>query len=435
MGEWKFGRAAAFGVAAALAAAPLAPAAPKDASGGWVRWPSEAERAGVRPAAAKPGVFVRAVARCAVEATGELSGCRVVRETPTASGAGQALLALTPKFRRKPPGKNDLKEVNVTGSWYDTDSEADWVRRPSAEDLLAVFPSEAFKRGVSGYATIDCVGTTQGALTDCVAIEESPGDMGFGGAAIALTAQFMMKPARFKGAPVQSVIRVPIRFITYGPAMAVGSKRVLPPNLAWAEAPSYADVVAAYPKKARDEKMTGRATVSCNMSPEGRLTTCSIVSSAPRGYGFDTAAKALAKRFRYEITKESDKAATRSVSVHLPVTFDAAMLDHATPVIGKPNWASIPTADQMRAVFAALAVKETVRVTLTCVVQPGGTLAQCASASEQPVGVGAGVAALTLVPAFRLTTWTAEGLPTVGGSIRIPLRYEPGPAAEAPTAK
>jgi hypothetical protein len=38
--------------------------------------------------------------------------------------------------------------------------------------------------------------------------------------------------------------------------------------------------------------------------------------------------------------------------------------------------------------------------------------------------LGIGQAALALAPTFRLSTWTAEGLPVVGGAINIPLRYE-----------
>ena len=67
-------------------------------------------------------------------------------------------------------------------------------------------------------------------------------------------------------------------------------------------------------------------------------------------------------------------------------------------------------------------------------VQAGGGVGDCKVVSEDPGGVGLGDAAMALTGAFRLTTWTTEGLPTVGGRVRIPLRYEPGAAAE-PAAK
>ncbi|MDB5422618.1 MAG: putative TonB protein, partial [Phenylobacterium sp.] len=74
----------------------------------------------------------------------------------------------------------------------------------------------------------------------------------------------------------------------------------------------------------------------------------------------------------------------------------------------------------------------TVQVMLACVVQQGGGVSDCTVQREQPAGIGVGQAALALATHFRLTTWTAEGLPTVGGTVKIPLRYEGGDTAPAP---
>lgn len=303
---------------------------------------------------------------------------------------------------------------------------ADWKRKPSLQELMAVFPSEAFKRGISGKATISCNITPQGALNACTVVDESPAGKGFGSAAIALTPQFMMRPATLNGVPVASQARIPITFtVPEGGMESVGSKRVLPPNLPWIEAPSYTDVSAAYPRKAREAGIGGRATVSCAMGEDGRLKDCSTGISEPRGYGFDTAAKSLARQFRIAVTNDEGRKATHKVAVHLPVTFDPGMLGGGEPVIGKPSWAALPTNDQMNAAFASLMLKGTTRATIACTVEQGGSLKGCSVVSEQPLGAGVGAAALALTPAFRMTTWTAEGLPTVGGLINIPIRYEP----------
>jgi hypothetical protein len=37
--------------------------------------------------------------------------------------------------------------------------------------------------------------------------------------------------------------------------------------------------------------------------------------------------------------------------------------------------------------------------------------------------MGFGAAALSLAPKFQVNPWSAEGLPVVGGRIRVPMRY------------
>lgn len=403
-----------------------------DWTSNWSRWPTAAERdaalAGVAP---QEGQLLRAMVRCAVRDTGALGDCRVIAETPAATGLGEALLSLTSKYARKPPGERDLRDVDLVEYVSSIDVAPDWRKKPSPHDLIAVFPTQAYKNGQSGRAVITCVVTTQGALKDCVVVDEWPAGAGFGGAAIALTPQFLMRPATKGGRPVESTARIPIDFKTFGRGSTQNSKKVLPPNVAWTEAPSFADVAAAYPERARAEGKGGRATLSCHMNSSGRLVDCEAATTNPRGYGFDQAAKKLARQFAYALNSPDDRKAARDLVVHLPFTFDPAMLGEAPPVVGKPTWATIPTGEQLRSAFAGLKVNDTVRVALSCNVAPGGQVAQCALASEEPAGAGIGAAALALAPAFRLSTWTVEGLPVIGGTVKIPLRYEPTGPAEA----
>ena len=392
----------------------------------WAKMPSQADRA---EALARfrigPLVTGRAAVRCAVEDSGVLSQCRIAFESPVGGAFGAAALSLVPRYQRKPPGKDDLRMVNILFDQYPIDKGPDWARKPRAEDILAVWPSAAMKRGISGAALISCIVTVQGALTECITIEETPAGEGFGGAAIALTPQFTMRPASLNGAPAPIIIRVPIRFQTNGRVADVtAAKKVAPANLAWAEAPSYAEVVAAYPRKAAAERIGGRATIGCEMTREGRLAFCSTIRSEPIGYGFDTAAKALARQFRLQLETPEDIKAARSVVVHLPFTFDQSMLSQAPPVVGKPSWSRIPQLADMQAEFEKLKVPGTIRVMLECTVQPGGGLGGCKVDGESPAGSGVGAAGLALAPRFKVSTWTAEGLPTVGATIRVPLRYE-----------
>ena len=405
-------------------------AQPSGAGGSWVAYPISADFAAGAPEASKSGQGGRAVAKCRVEDGGELSGCILLRETPTGQGIGAALLAMSPKFRRAPPGPKDLREVLIDADWFRVDAPTDWKQKPSASELLAVYPTAG--KGVDGRAVISCLVTVQGALTDCEAVAERPVGLGFGNAAIALTSQFTMKPVTWQGSPARTVVRIPINWEGFSSAMVSGpgTRRVVPANLPWMEAPSFADVSAAYPKKARAEKRAGHVALACEMTEEGRLGHCSVGATDPVGMGFEGAAKDLAKMFRFRVATEADRKATRSLTVHLPITFDPAALDQA--LVGKPNWSVLPTLEQTGAVFKDLKVTGTARAVVECTVQPGGSVGECHLVSETPAGVGMGPAAMTMTPYFRLTTWTTEGLPIVGGTIRIPIRYDPPPAAPPP---
>src|SRR6185503_1298646 len=117
---------------------------------------------------------VRAVMRCKVEDSGALSGCRLTQESPAGAGVGPGLLSLAPKYVRKPPDKDDLREVNVVFDYHPFDTAPDWLKRPTPGDLQAVWPTEAWKRGQGGRAVINCVVTVQGTLNQCVPVEETP---------------------------------------------------------------------------------------------------------------------------------------------------------------------------------------------------------------------------------------------------------------------
>ncbi|HEY8617116.1 hypothetical protein [Phenylobacterium sp.] len=96
--------------------------------------------------------------------------------------------------------------------------------------------------------------------------------------------------------------------------------------------------------------------------------------------------------------------------------------------------ARLPTLETLRAVFPQdTQASGTVRVLLACRVQQGGSVSDCRVEREEPAGKGYGAADLKVTPEVRLDTWTVEGFPTVGGVVKIPIRFELGaPAAPAP---
>lgn len=189
-------------------------------------------------------------------------------------------------------------------------------------------------------------------------------------------------------------------------------------------------MVAAYPEKARAARIGGHVALRCDFRDDGRLRRCETVAEEPLKMGFGRAAKALAEKFQAN-PATADGKGLGGASVQVPVSFAPDMLDPATVDAGQPKWAGAPTYADVDAAFQALPRDlGPIRVVLGCTVRQGGSLAGCSVESENPPGRGAGAAALTLVPKFRMTTWSAEGLPIVGSKVRVPIRYE-APASPA----
>ncbi|MDP1616049.1 MAG: energy transducer TonB [Phenylobacterium sp.] len=314
----------------------------------------------------------------------------------------------------------------------------DWLRMPTQAQLMAVFPTKAMQKGVDGEATIGCKVSLQGALFECIVLSEEPADLGFGQAAIALTPQFLMKPAMKDGQPVVGGVRIPISFKGIGTrtgshisgGQQLMTRRFLGRPL-WADAPSHAETAAAYPEKAAAEGIGGSATIRCALNEYGRLRACTTLSETPRGYGFAKAARALSEQFA--LAPSPDEVELRGIETQYMVTFDPAMLDPDKRVIGKPQWTQLPSAGAVDDGYPAEARAKGIsgaRVVINCVVGAGGTVQDCQVTSEEPAEFGFGQAALALAPHFRLSVWTDQGLPTVGGRITLPIRYELPPAAD-----
>jgi hypothetical protein len=315
----------------------------------------------------------------------------------------------------------------------------DWLKRPTPEMLSTVWPKAAWAKAEGGSATIACKISTVGTLFDCTVVTEEPAGEGFGPAAIALTPQLLFTPAKRNGEPVVSEARIPFQFKWRGfgtePPSTAGARALIPAAMAWEQAPTYAEVAAAYPAKAKVARLGGYVALECGFTAAGVPQRCHAMREEPKGYGFADAAKALSKRFKAFPTPPGSKPISSGV-VQLPIAFTPDMLDGAAPVVGKPVWSHIPDAEAMRATFPKAAPGvTTVRVMLNCVVQQRGMVGECRVEREEPAGQGFGQAALALAPYFRVATWSSEGLPVVGGGVNIPLRYEIKPAPPAPAAQ
>jgi hypothetical protein len=318
-------------------------------------------------------------------------------------------------------------------------SRPDWVRRPSALQMLEVLPRGLARAHSGGKATIECEVTVQGALRGCRVAAEDPPGKGFGDAALLLAPYFQLRPAMKGGKPVEGKVRLPMRwqgdFVGVAPSGDAPIGSLIPPKpnsnrvvgrLKWREAPSVADIAAAYPAKAKAANAGGRAVLDCVIDRDGGLGACRTEAETPINYGFAAAARALAGKF---VAPTESSTGESLVGAHTQVmfTFDPATLSEANPVIGKPDWAALPSGADFAQAFPPKAKQEGVlqaRVMLVCTVAAGGELSDCTAESEDPPGYGFGEATVRLAEKFRVNVWTAEGLPTIGGALRIPLRYD-----------
>lgn len=91
--------------------------------------------------------------------------------------------------------------------------DPDWRPVDSSASPMRFYPEAAQKVGVTGAATIACIVTAKGTLTDCVVVDETPPAYGFGAAALRMSVLFRMRPLTKSGQRVEGGrVTIPIRF-------------------------------------------------------------------------------------------------------------------------------------------------------------------------------------------------------------------------------
>jgi TonB family protein len=312
----------------------------------------------------------------------------------------------------------------------------DWARRPSAAEMSSYFPDEAVDKSISGRAVIRCVVPLSGRLEDCTVISEFPAGMGFGEAAVRMARrEFLMKPALIDGKPVGGEsVTIPLKF-----RAPTFSPRYVIEEAVWSAAPSFEDMVAAWPAAADGNAEIGTAVLRCRVGEGGSLRSCIIAGQVPKGSPFGEAAQTLVGKFRLKVTADELK---KYGAADIAVSF--RFYNPATPAgqakkVEKPDWIVRINPERIVALYPAAAadagVREGVGVA-DCLVAPDGKMTDCKVAGETPAGLGFGQSAVLALSLMQMDPWTPEGRPVAGARVRVPVKFSLAPEgeAEAPAA-
>ncbi|HEY3800633.1 MAG TPA: energy transducer TonB [Caulobacteraceae bacterium] len=92
-----------------------------------------------------------------------------------------------------------------------------WAALPKDADMARYYPPRANQMSVEGEVKIICSVRRDGRLRGCRVYSEDPPDMGFGRAALKLSASFRMNPLACDGEPaVGKKVAIPIHFVVPG---------------------------------------------------------------------------------------------------------------------------------------------------------------------------------------------------------------------------
>jgi len=86
----------------------------------------------------------------------------------------------------------------------------------------------------------------------------------------------------------------------------------------WARIPKGSDLVRAFPKNAIREEISGRAVMTCEITPSGSLKDCVLAEEVPVGEGFGEGALRVASGFQAEVAAP--------IGGPLPVTVDVLVV-------------------------------------------------------------------------------------------------------------
>ena len=332
----------------------------------------------------------------------------------------------------------------------------------------SVWPQDAYRARIAGHVILSCEIDRYGLAEACQVASERPTGKGFGAAALELRPTFKLTPAVGPDGPADAMMYIAVNFDPPDPHFdfgrgreggpvgeRAGSTNILQPqqeltdltmwgnplqrrsiamlnNPVWASTVSYADLVRAYPPNAGG--MEGYAVAHCQVSAKGgALSGCMLIKEDPEKHGFGKAALALAAKFK--VAPEWARAPGHpQLWVDIPFRFPAPG-GAENRRIDSPYWVSGFDPEQALKVYppeAAAKGLATGHGVAKCVVGPDGTLSGCAPVEADPEGLGFSEAAAKLAETMRMNPWTPDGSPVDGAVVRVGVRLDLKPEAEAP---
>ena len=312
-----------------------------------------------------------------------------------------------------------------------------WLARPSADQFAQAYPDSAMQRSVSGQATLDCLITAEGSVTDCHVVSESPPALEFGKAALRLSSAFKARPARDASGPFATRVRLPIRFMVANNPTMGGSPKA-PPELVtspiWSSAPTFAQMSLAYPASAHGGSIT--LDQRCVVRDDGGMGRCETLSRTAQPPDVDLSLQELRGLFRVDLTRVK-RSGDGPLMVEFPIKFsDPTAETMKLRRVDQPIWTT--QLDPSAAV--RLFPKQAADKGLTsghgradCIVGLDGALTDCTPGVADPPNLGFSEAATQIAQAMRMNLWTTAGGPVDGARITLPVRLDLPPTQAGPT--